>query len=132
VTAVLLFPDVTALVTTYLRSVLPVGVSVGTRVPNPCPLKLVTVRRSGGVREALVTDAAQITLWCFAESEEEAFDLASLCRSKIHALRGTVQSGSTVYKVDELQGPVEEPDDLTNKPRYTYTAIIFVRGAPAT
>ena len=126
-----LYPDVEALLSTWLRGQLD-GVPVGNRVPNPRPASFVTVRRHGGIRHTVVTDAAQVGLECWAASDAEAHDLAQLCRALLlYRLPGQILDGHTVYRVDEMGGPSNLPDPASSSPRWVMELQVHVRGIAA-
>lgn len=128
----ILFPDVTDLVVTEIRSRLVErgeAAQVGTRVPNPRPAKFVLVRRVGGPRLNLVADNATLTIEAWGSDEAEAQDLLQLARTFIYAMRGTVHSGVAIYRIGEFAGPVNLPDPLSDQPRYTATMTVACRGS---
>lgn len=124
--AVVLFPDATDVVCRLLDPVLPVPVR--SKVPNPRPDSFVTIRRTGGPRKDLVTDNAQITVEAWAETEEEAHDLAQVARAHIGAASGSVVAGVAIYRVTEQAGPGILPDPVSDQPRYSQTFNIALRG----
>lgn len=131
---VIVFPDATALVISYLRAELSArgdSADVGSRIPHPNTTDLVRVFRTGGTSTLHVTDQAQLTIETYADRAERAHDLAQLVRGLLHALPGTVQFGVAFYGVVEFSGPQEFPDPVSNKPRVTFTVQISVRGAAA-
>lgn len=117
---VVTFPDVEALLVTYLDALIPE--KVATKVPDPRPAALVRVMRTGGPRRAVNIEAAQITVQTWAGTEVAAAELAQRVRGLIHAAEsfGTVE----VLKVDEFSGPQNLPDPLTALPRYSFTMSI--------
>lgn len=122
-----LFPDTAAAAAAYLDSVL--SVAVVTHVPNPRPDEFVTLRRTGGPRETLVSDGAQITVESWGPDDETAHDNAQTARAYLHAAAGTVIEGVQFYRVDELAGPVNLPDPESAQSRFTFTVIVGARGA---
>jgi len=127
VAELIVFGDTVALV----ASVLAAGCDVptGTRVPTDRPSTFIRVIRTGGPRSNLVTDAAQITVESWADTDGEAHDLAQLARAVLHALPGDVVDGVPVYRVEEFSGPADLPDPLSNQSRYSQTFAVHTRGA---
>lgn len=131
---VVVFPDAAAVVVGHLRAELAArddSAKVGTRVPNPRPARFVRIRRIGGPRLNLVADRPQLSIESWAATEEQAADLAQLCRGLIHAMRGTTVAGVAIYRVTEFAGPAELPDPTSDQPRYVQTFEIAMRGTAA-
>lgn len=127
----LVFPDVEALLTAWLRGQL-TGVTVGNKLPNPRPDPFVLIQRHGGVRQTVVTDAAQVGLECWAGRDYEAHDLLQQCRSLLlYQIPGQILSGYTVYRVDEMGGPSNLPDPTSSMPRWVMELQVHVRGIAA-
>ncbi len=127
----LVFPDVEALLTAWLRGQL-TGVTVGNKVPNPRPDPFVLIQRHGGLRQTVVTDAAQVGLECWAGRDYEAHDLLQQCRSLLlYQIPGQILSGYTVYRVDEVGGPSNLPDPTSSMPRWVMELQVHVRGIAA-
>ena len=125
------FPDIEALLTTWLRAQLG-DVAVGNKVPNPRPDRFVLVQRHGGVRSTVVTDAAQVGLECWAGRDYEAHDLLQRCRSLLlYRLPGQILDGHTIYRVDEFGGPSNLPDPASASPRWVAELQVHVRGLAA-
>lgn len=129
---VVLFPDAALLFVDYLTAELAARSddAVAVRdVPNPRPPRFVTVHLGGGVRQTIITDRPTLLVECWASTAAEAHDLAQLCRGLVNALAGTTQAGTTIYRVDELGGPVDLPDPVSNQPRFTFSVQAHLRGA---
>lgn len=122
---VVLFGDVVAAAVTALGAALTVPVSG--RVPNPRPDRFVTISRTGGPRRNLVTDAAQLTVDSWGQSDPDALALAELARREVHRLARTTVAGLHIYGVDELSGPGVMPDE-SGQPRYRQTFTVATRG----
>lgn len=122
----IVFPDAVAICCTYLDGVL--LEPVRSKVPNPRPDAFVTVTRTGGPKRNIVTDAAQVTVESWHESDEEAHDLAQAARAYLNAMVGQTVNGAPVYRVDELSGPARLPDPLSEQPRYSQSFEIAIRG----
>lgn len=130
---VIIYPDVAEKATTWLTAQLPGQGSaavVGTFYPADSDgLDVVVVRRVGGVRRNLVTDAATVTVEAYADSEADAHDLAQIARGLVHAMAGGGVAG--VYRVDEVGGLGYLPDPVNDRHRYTITMEIAARGVAA-
>jgi hypothetical protein len=106
-------------------------VHVGTHVPHPRPTPFVLARRLGGPRRDMVTDLPEIGFECWAATAVEAHDLAQLCRAISFGMRGRAIGGVAVYRVDEIGGPAQLPDPISDEPRYVFTHQIAMRGRAA-
>lgn len=130
-TELILFPDSVATMIEYLKDVLPDYGETGEvhkNVPVPRPDRWVQVFRTGGPRRNLVVDAAQLTFSCWAATDAEAADLAAIVRGAVNAIQSEVIGTVTVYKVDELAGPADLPDPLSNQSRMTWSVSMLARG----
>ena len=134
-TARVLFPSAVALVIEELDAQLAdldarwAGVEAYPAVPNPRPARFVVIRRVGGPRDSLVTDAASLTVEGWAEDHREAEDLTNAARAVIHAMPG--RNGNAVTRTDELAGTALLPDPESRWPRHTATLTVTVRGTAA-
>lgn len=127
-TALVEFPDITQIIAVRLAAA--TGERCGTRVPNPRPTGgFLVIRRVGGPRLNIVADNPTVTIEAWHDTDGEAHDLCQLARSIVHAMRGEVHSGSTIYRISEFAGPTDLPDPLSDHPRYSCTLSIRVRGA---
>ena len=124
---VIVFPDAEQLVAGYLSSQLD-GRPVGTRVPNPRPDRFHVVKRTGGPRATLVTDAAQLTVESWSIVESQAATDAQMARALILALPGETLDGQQVIAVTEFSGPANLPDPASGQPRYSQTLAVHLRG----
>jgi hypothetical protein len=128
----LIFPDVVALAIERLGAELPAlvgaAVHVGNRVPSSRPERFVIVRRTGGTRVTIVTEAATLAIEAWGADVAEAGDLAQACRSVLFALKGRTVSGVPVYLVEDVGGPAEVPDPLSDQPVAQLAVAIHVRG----
>lgn len=129
-TTALLYPDAVQVTTSLLRTALVAAgqtVHVGSQVPNPRPDTFVKVTRTGGPKVLRVVDGAQITVDCWALDAGTAMDLALLCRKCIEEMPGA----APVHRVEEIGGPQDLPDPVSNTPRVTFTVQIQMRGQTA-
>lgn len=127
--AVLVFPDVAEAVCAQLTGWLDPSVAIGNLVPNPRPARFIVVRRVGGTRITAVTEAAQLSVQCYAGNQPDAEDLAQAARSVIFAMGGTRSlNGVDIYRVDDIGGPADAPDELSDQPRVLFSVALHVRG----
>ncbi|WP_045076269.1 hypothetical protein [Psychromicrobium lacuslunae] len=124
------FPDIEKLLCKYLTNMLALtdqaGVKAGTKVPVKRPRAFVRVLRTGGARQNVIYDRAQITVEAYADDEVTAEDIAQLCRGFIHRIDQV--DDVQFYRVDEFAAPANFPDPLTSQTRYIATYQIGVRG----
>ncbi|MFE9335272.1 hypothetical protein [Streptomyces sp. NPDC007063] len=120
------FPDAVLLVVAYLRAALG-GVPVYSQVPEPKPAAFVRVKRIGGTQGSPVTDRPRVDIQCWASSEGAAWDLCALARAHIGVLAGA-RGESTIYRVREVGGPQNIPDDKTGIDRYAFAVEFSARG----
>lgn len=117
----IVFPDAETVVMGWISG------TVATSVPNPRPAEFVRVIRTGGTRQTTATDAAQITIESFAQTETAA-------ERKLAEIRADIferANGRDARAVEELSGPANLPDPLTGQPRYIQTFIIHLKGVTA-
>lgn len=130
-TEVIVFPDAEGLICDWLPGELADRgrtVTVSTKVPNPRPSEFVRVIRAGGPQLNLVQDRPTLIVEAWAATESAAASLAELSRALIKSTAGTVIGGVTVYRVDELGGPNNNPDPDSAQARYTVTLSMLLRG----
>lgn len=128
---VVLAPDAVAVAVDYLAEQLEErgdDAIVTDRVETPRPDRFVRVSRTGGPMKNRVQDGPQLTVECWDLAEEDAQDLAQLCRALLFAAQGAVVNGVPIGKVDEFGGPQLLPDPLSDQPRYTFTMQVAMRG----
>lgn len=130
---VLVTPDVEAAAVTYLRTGLGVLAGhVGTQVPaartgvTP-PSTMVRVSLTGGSRQNVASDAAQLTVECWAGDGPTTSNLARQAQAVMFAAAGSVVAGVFVRRVESVGGVQSFPDPDTNKPRYQFTVRWHVR-----
>ncbi len=96
-------------------------------VPSARPARFVTVQRTGGPRETMVTEAAQLTVDAWGSSQADAHDLSQQARRAIHGLPGVTVGGVGFYAVAELGGPQFVPDPDSEQARFRFTVSIHCR-----
>lgn len=126
------FPDTELLLTGLLRQALAArpepyaaDVYVGNTVPNPRRSRMVTIRRDGGIVTEGLLDAAQVGVNVWAETDQDANDLARLVR----ALLWASPDGKPITRVEDISGPVSIADDSGQPLRYL-TFEVWSRGEP--
>lgn len=122
-----LFPDTAAAVCTYLNDTL--GVTTGSKVPNPRPAEFYRVQRVGGASREVVIDDATVIVEAWAPTDEEADDLAQLARAHLLALNGDFIGSTLLYRAVDLSAPSNDPDPISGSPRSTATYQVMARGA---
>lgn len=123
---VVLFPDAAAAVCTHLHETL--GVTTGTKVPNPRPAEFYRVQRVGGVSREMVMDDATIVVEAWAPTDEEADDLAQLARAHLLSIENTFVDDALLYRVVDVAAPALLPDPISGSPRSTATYQVTARG----
>jgi len=86
------------------------------------------VLRTGGPAHTRITDSPQVTVEAYHSRESGAIQLLGRARRWLADLPGTELSGWAVKSVDELGGPANLPDPNTTLFRYTFTAVVQIRG----
>lgn len=124
---VVVFPDAVLVVIEYLRSVMPPGTRVYSRVPASLPAEFIRVERLGGMRRFPFIDRPRVDIECWSGSEEGAEALVNTTRAYVLAMAGQ-RGGTTVYDVAEVSGPQWLPDSTTGKPRYVFAVEFSTRG----
>lgn len=125
------FADSVALTIRHLLDQLPDygwDVPVRKNVPNPRPASFVRVIRSGGVSRDVVVDEAMLIIECWASTDEDAADLATVVRALLNAMHGTVVDDVQCYRVREVSGPADLPDGLSDQVRLTWMVTVETRG----
>jgi len=118
------FPDIEDLLATDMATVL--DVPVGTRLASVSTF--IRVLRTGGPAPTRVTDSPQVTIEAYHPRESGAIALLGLARHYLMELPGTELDGWRVKSVDELGGPANLPDPTHDSHRYTFTAVVQIRG----
>lgn len=124
----LAFPDIEDLLSTGLTDALevPAGTS-SAGVPT-----FIRVLRTGGPAPTRVTDSPQVTIEAYHPLESGAIALLGLARHWLMELPGNELDGWRVKSVDELGGPANLPDPTHESHRYTFTAVVQIRGKQPT
>lgn len=128
----IVFPSAVTVAIDYLREqlhALGIDDQVVHSIPNPRPTRFVRVLRTGGPRQTIVTDGAQLTIECWADRADQAEARAQVVRALLYVMpyRAT---DVTVYLVEELAGPSDLPDPLSNQARQTWSVLVHLRGVP--
>lgn len=119
----IVFPDVEDLAISVLNTDGRSGVSWYGRVPAARPDEFGRVLRVGGVRETLISDAAELVLEAWAQTDARAVEILNLGRAILAA------QDAVLFGCREISGPANLPDPTTDQVRYTLTIQIRVRGA---
>lgn len=122
------FPDIEDLLATDMATAL--DVPVGTRLASVSTF--IRVLRTGGPAPTRVTDSPQVTIEAYHPLESGAIALLGLARHYLMELPGTELDGWRVKSVDELGGPANLPDPTHDSHRYTFTAVVQIRGKQPT
>lgn len=129
-TEVLISPDAETSAVSWLRTGLgALATKVATEVPATMPVTMVRVSLTGGSRAGLVSDAAQLTVECWAPDGPTASNLARRAQALMFAAAADEAAGVFVRKVESVGGVQNFPDPDTNKPRYQFTVRWHVRPA---
>lgn len=95
---------------------------VRARVPEDRPATLVTVAREGGSRKNALIDGPGMGIYCWAPSEQEAWELADAVADAMAAL-----PFSGGYARVEQEAMYSDPDPETRSPRWylSYTIATY-------
>jgi hypothetical protein len=129
---VIVFPDVEAIVISYLNAEFAARsetARASTKVPKSRPTKFVRVLRTGGPSE-FIMDRAQLTLEAWANKATDAIALMQLTRGLMNRINQVTYNGTTYqfYAPQEFSGPANLPDPDSSQERYTETFSVGVRG----
>lgn len=129
--AAIVWPDVEAHLTTYLKTTLPThghgSTWVGNHLPTTIPAEAVLIRDDGGPALGDVRALARVgfRVWSGRQIQNpgDSFDLASLCA----ALIGGCADGDPVVRAQITSRPfsIEDPSE---RPVHYFTAELVVRG----
>ena len=129
-TPLILFPDVELWLANYLRAVFvdrvepyTTGVYVSNTVPSTRRPRMVVVRRDGGPRLDVIREVARVGVNVWAETEQDATDLARITAALIWAS----PDGNPVLRVRQTTGPTPITD-VSGKPIRYMTYEITLRG----
>lgn len=127
--------DPVKLVRSWLLGSFPWPVTVAKNRPNPTVGRIVTVRWNGGLRADLVTDAPWLSVECFADTDEQAADLARWTWARLFAMRGEVIDSVQCYGVSALGAPSDfpsvEPGTGVSTPRFVMSVQALFRSHAA-
>lgn len=134
----IVFPDAVAVCCTYGQSSLTAAgdltTVVNSRVTND--ERQVTLELTDSDIHDLVvqtsTIRAEVRTGDGPLAQQEAQDLGQLIRGLFGAMEGTTQSDATIYKVRDVQGLADSPDDRNGRARYTFHFSISMRGTART
>jgi hypothetical protein len=127
---ILITPDVELAAVTFLRTGLgALADKVATKVPATMPAKMVRVSLTGGSRRDVASDAAQLTVECWASDEPTASSLARSAQALMFSASGSTVESLWVRRVDSVGGVQFFPDPDTAKPRYQFTVRWHTRPA---
>jgi hypothetical protein len=127
---ILVSPDVEAAAVVFLRAGLgALADKVATKVPTIMPAKMVRVSLTGGARQNVAADTAQLTVECWAADEPAASNLARTAQALMFSAAWTTAGGVFVRRVDSVGGVQFFPDPDTARPRYQFTVRWHVRPA---
>lgn len=119
------WPDIVALLYTYLDGQL--AVPVASDVPDPRPDEWLQLRRSGGTKRPPVREQPRVDFFYWAATQPAAMAGALQVRTLVNNLHGTTTLGVTVYRVEEFLGPRQQDDPLTGTPRVWMTLSPLIR-----
>jgi hypothetical protein len=127
---VLLSPDIEAAATSFLRTKLgSLAAKVATTVPATMPATMVKISLTGGGRDGIASDRAQLTIECWAPDAPTASTLARTAYAHMLAAPGTIAGGVFIRKAETVGGVQFFPDPDISKPRYQFTVRWFVRAS---
>jgi hypothetical protein len=127
---VLLPPDIEAAATSYLRTKLgSLAAKVATAVPATMPTTMVKLSLTGGGRDGIASDRAQMTIECWAPDAPTASTLARTAYAHMLAAPGAVAGGVFIRKAETVGGVQFFPDPDITKPRYQFTVRWHVKSA---
>lgn len=132
----LVFPDAVelgiAITVAGLASTPFAGVAVASQVPADRPDQFVVIARAGGTRRSIVLEDAHLVFETWAQNPADAQDLGQQVRAAVHAAQGTVVDGHPVYRVEDVEGLADQPDPLSDQPRYQFALSLTLRGSTPT
>lgn len=134
----ILFPDAIDVCRTYLAEALvaqgDTQTHVGSRLSSDS--RNVVLNLVDASIASLVIQTSTVRADCWVDEtygQEEAQTLGQLARGLLGAMRGTVQNGVTVYRIDDASsGLADLPDPISGKARYSFHFTISMRGSALT
>lgn len=125
------FPDIETVAVTHLRSILdtlspPVACGVQLADDHETFVQIRSVPGRGR-RPDIVTAVFRLLVTAWAKTDADAAALEMTAHAAVHEMRGT-QTGTTVYRVDDVDAGDTDPDPTTNQTRKTFTVDVLVRG----
>lgn len=94
-------------------------VPVHIRVPKSMPKRLITLTREGGRRQDALVDAPGVGILCWAETEQDAWELAD-STADLMAMLPFSEGYADVY----MEAMYSAPDPDTKKPRWRLSYTI--------
>lgn len=120
------FPDAEALVVAALNAEFPgrgeTDLKAHTRVPKERPDEFVRIIGGGGPDETKVSEAAQITIEGWAQTESRAYEICDLARAIVRS------QDSEIRGARGFSYPQNLPDPVSDQVRYTSTGDVRVWG----
>lgn len=103
-------------------------VRVCTKIPNPRPAHIVRVTRrpGGGMAASGHTDQVFALLECWADTEDDAEDLANLVRAVMKSARSRTVHGTFIRSWKEDSGPYPWPDE-SGQERFQFTGELLLK-----
>ena len=86
------------------------------------------MQRQGGTRVTVVTEAAQLAIEAWSTDVAGADQLAQACRSVLFGMKGRTYGEIPVYLVEDVGGPAEVADPLSDQPRAQFSVAVHLRG----
>lgn len=127
---VLLPPDIEAAAISFLRTSLgALATKVAQTVPATMPATMVKVSLTGGGRDGVASDRAQLTIECWAPDAQAASNLARKAFAYMLAAPGTIAGGVFIRRAETVGGVQFFPDPDISKPRYQFTVRWHSRAA---
>lgn len=131
------FPYVARVVRDYLVEHLDDDVRVATKVPNPLPAKLVTIRTvplrgpsDQQRKKPNLLSTRRVTIYCWNSDEQVAAELAETVRQVLVDAR--MNGAAWIRDVEIVGEPTQSDDPDTGTPRFPITADVLLRALTAT
>lgn len=104
------------------------GYMAFTQIPRTLPERFIRVSRLGGEHLNPFTETVSLFIEVWDRNKVNAEQTAQKCRSLVFGLKGYQLDGHKIHSVDGDGGISDEPDIPTATPRYTFAAIIVIKG----